>query len=259
MALPLAPQLIVNSRMLYFCWVPEDPAAAAALLPEGLEPAGNRAIFINQYVVDGDAQTSHFGAYSLTYAGLDLAGLDLEDGTPGRWWTHYLNSNPVMRDYAAVRGVPAVPGRTTLTLEGDRLTATTFADDRPVIRSVARVGAGIADTARGHLRYITAVDGRADERQLRLCGRTRGRVRASLARIPGAGAFVPRAASEDTAGGHLRLLRAARLVLLSGRRRAARPGLTRTGPNYSAGSGAGSGQVTWTGSVQPPVSSRWRL
>ena len=159
-ALPLAPQLIVNSRMLYFCWVPEDPAAAAALLPDGLEPAENRAIFINQYVVDGDEQTSHFGAYSLTYAGLDLAGLDLEDGTPGRWWTHYLNSNPVMRDYAAMRGVPAVPGRTALTLEGDRLTATTFADDRPVIRSVARVGAGIADTARGHLRYITAVDGR---------------------------------------------------------------------------------------------------
>ena len=113
MARPLAPQLIVNSRMLYFCWVPEDPTAAAALLPEGIAPAENQAIFINQYVVDSDDQTSHFGAYSLTYAGLDLAGLDLEDGTPGRWWTHYLNSNPVMRDYAAMRGVPAEPGRTT--------------------------------------------------------------------------------------------------------------------------------------------------
>ncbi len=160
MALPLAPQLIVNARMLYFCWVPEDPEAAAALLPEGLAPAGNRAIFINQYVVDSDEQTSHFGAYSLTYAGLDLAGLDLEDGTPGRWWSHYLNSNPVMRDYAARRGVPASPGETTLELDGDRLTATTFEDGRPVIRSIARVGAGLGDIARGHLRYITAVDGR---------------------------------------------------------------------------------------------------
>ncbi len=161
MALPLAPQLIVNSRMLYFCWVPEDPAAAAALLPAGLAPAEDRAIFINQYVVDRDEQTSHFGAYSLTYAGLDLAGLDLEDGTPGRWWTHYLNSSPVMRDYAAKRGVPATPGRTTLDLDGDRLTAITYADDdEPIIRSVARVGAGIGETARGHLRYITAVDGR---------------------------------------------------------------------------------------------------
>ena len=160
MALPLAPQLIVNSRMLYFCWVPEDPAAAAALLPAGLAPAANQAIFINQYVVDSDDQTSHFGAYSLTYAGLDLAGLDLEDGTPGRWWTHYLNSNPVMRDYAALRGVPAVPGRTTLALDGNRLTATTFTGDRPIIRSTTRVGAGIAETARGHLRYVTTVDGR---------------------------------------------------------------------------------------------------
>ena len=161
MALPLAPQLIVNSRMLYFCWVPEDPAAAAALLPEGLTPAENQAIFINQYVVDSDEQTSHFGAYSLTYAGLDLAGLDLEDGTPGRWWTHYLNSNAVMRDYAARRGVPAVPGRTTLDLDGDEATAITYdAEDRPIIRSRARVGSGIAETARGHLRYITAVDGR---------------------------------------------------------------------------------------------------
>ena len=160
MALPLAPQLIVNSRMLYFCWVPEDPAAAAALLPGGLTPAENQAIFINQYVVDSDDQTSHFGAYSLTYAGLDLAGLDLEDGTPGRWWTHYLNSNSVMRDYAAMRGVPAVPGRTTLSLDGDKVTATTYAGEQPIIRSTARVGSGLAETARGHLRYITAVDGR---------------------------------------------------------------------------------------------------
>ena len=161
MALPLAPQLIVNSRMLYFCWVPEDPTAAAAMLPEGIAPAENQAIFINQYVVDSDDQTSHFGAYSLTYAGLDLAGLDLEDGTPGRWWTHYLNSNPVMRDYAAKRGVPAEPGRTTLELDGDEATAITYdGDDRPIVRSRARVGAGFAETARGHLRYITAVDRR---------------------------------------------------------------------------------------------------
>ena len=161
MALPLAPQLIVNSRMLYFCWVPEDPAEAAALLPDGLTPADDQAIFINQYVVDSDEQTSHFGAYSLTYAGLELAGLDLEDGTPGRWWSHYLNSNAVMRDYAAKRGVPAAPGRTTLELAGDEVTAATYdGDERAIIRSRARVGSGIGETARGHLRYITAVDGR---------------------------------------------------------------------------------------------------
>ena len=70
-------------------------------------------------------------------------------GRRGRWWTLYLNSNSVMRDYAAMRGVPAAPGRTTLDLDGDRLTATTYAGDRPIIRSTARVGSGIAETARG--------------------------------------------------------------------------------------------------------------
>ena len=185
MALPLAPQLIVNSRMLYFCWVPEDPAAAAALLPEGLAPAENQAIFINQYVVDRDDQTSHFGAYSLTYAGLDLAGLDLEDGTPGRWWTHYLNSNPVMCDYAAKRGVPAVPGRTTLDLDGDRVTATTYAGEQAIIRSVSARRL----RARGDRARAPALHHRrrrpADERQLRLRGRDFGRLRAALAGVSG--------------------------------------------------------------------------
>ena len=35
-------------------------------------------------------------------------------GIPGRWWTHYLNSNADMRAYAAMRGVPASPGEKTL-------------------------------------------------------------------------------------------------------------------------------------------------
>ena len=43
-------------------------------------------MFINQYVVDDAAQTSSagdhegFGAYSLTYLGVELADLDTEDG-----------------------------------------------------------------------------------------------------------------------------------------------------------------------------------
>ena len=157
--LPLPPQLITNARMFYVSWVPADPAAAAALLPAGLTPADDKAIFLNQYCVDADEQTSHFGAYSLTYMGLDLAGLDLADGTPGRFWTHYYNSNDVMRAYAANAGIPAGAGRTVLGLNGDTLVATTEADGVPVIRSEVTAGSEIAEVSRGHLRYIIEKDG----------------------------------------------------------------------------------------------------
>lgn len=162
MASPLlAPQLIKDSRMLYFGWVPADPNAVAALVPAGLTPVENRAVYINQYVVDRPEQTSGFGAYSLTYLGVDLTGLDLADGTPGRWWTHYFNSSPGMREYAAERGLSAEHGETALELEGDVLTATTSVGGAPLIRTRARVGATSPDrVARGQLRYITKVDGR---------------------------------------------------------------------------------------------------
>ena len=104
-----------------------------------------------------------------------------------------------MCDYAAMRGVPAVPGRTTLDLDGDEATATTYdGDDRPIIRSVARVGSGLAETARGHLRYITAVDGRLMSGKLRLRGRDCGRLRAALARVPGPGPLVPMCCAPKT-------------------------------------------------------------
>ncbi len=156
----LAPQLIKDSRMLYFGWVPADPAAVAALVPAGLTPVVSRAVYINQYVVDRPEQTSGFGAYSLTYLGVDLAGLDLADGTPGRWWTHYFNSSLGMREYAAERGLPAEPGETVLELDGDVLTATTSVGGAPLIRTRARVGpTDPAVVARGQLLYITKVDG----------------------------------------------------------------------------------------------------
>ena len=111
------PQLIVDARMLYLVWLPEDAAAASALVPGELEVADGAPVFLNQYAVDDGGQTSGagspdgFGAYSLTYLGVELAGLDLEDGTPGRWWTHYLDSSENMIRYAAEHGVPADVGR----------------------------------------------------------------------------------------------------------------------------------------------------
>jgi hypothetical protein len=71
--------------MLYFAWVPADPDAVRALVPKQLELADNSQCFTNQYVVDGDEQTSGFAAHSLTFLGADLKGQDTPDGAlPGR-------------------------------------------------------------------------------------------------------------------------------------------------------------------------------
>ncbi len=160
-----APQLIVGARMLYLVWLPADAEAAGALVPEGLAAAPGSPVFMNQYVVDDGAQTSNaasdepFGAYSLTYLGVDLAGLDTEDGTPGRWWTHYFDSSPNMIRYAAAHGVPAGAGETELDLSDGRLVATTRLDGADAIRTTARVDLGSPVRATGQLRYLTRVDG----------------------------------------------------------------------------------------------------
>lgn len=161
-----APQLITAARMLYAVWLPADPAAAAALVPAELTPREGAPVYLNQYLVDDAAQTSSaahpegFGAYSLTYLGVDLAGLDTEDGTPGRWWTHYFNSSPPMIEYALARGVPATAGRTELELDDDRLVATTWGEDgQELIRSTARVDVATLVRGNGQLRYVTRVGG----------------------------------------------------------------------------------------------------
>ena len=161
-----APQLITAARMLYAVWLPADPAAAAALVPEGLTAREGAPVFINQYVVDDAAQTSGaahpggFGAYSLTYLGVELADLDTEDGTPGRWWTHYFNSSSPMITYALAHGVPATSGRTELELSDSRLVATTWGEDgQELIRTTVHVEVGTPFTGNGQLRYITRVGG----------------------------------------------------------------------------------------------------
>ena len=154
-----APQLVIDSRMIYSSWIPADPKAAAALLPGRLKPAG--PIYMNQYVVDSEVQTSGFGAYSLTYLGLDLAGLTAPDGvTPARFFTNYFNSSQIMREYVAERGVPATPGSTTVEVHGHDLEAVTSVDGVPVIRTRAKVGKKIGVVARGHLTYVTQLGGK---------------------------------------------------------------------------------------------------
>ncbi|MEV4478226.1 hypothetical protein [Micromonospora coxensis] len=157
---PADPQLVVDSRTLHFSWLPADPDGVAALVPQGLRPRADRQVFMNQYVVDDAAQTSGFGAYSLTYLGVSLVGADAPDGvTPGGWWTHYVTSSPRVREYAAARGAPAVLGRTRIDVQGDVLVAETVADGVPVIRARARVGSTGHEVRRGHHRYLTMRDG----------------------------------------------------------------------------------------------------
>ena len=160
MASLYAPQMVKRSRMLYFTWVPEDKDAVRALVPAELELADNSQCFINQYVVDSSDDTSGFEQYSLTYAGLDVKGQDSPQGIPGRWWTHYLNSNADMVAYAAERGVPAEGGgETVLEISGGVLTATTSKNGTALIRTTATVRDDIAAVGRGQLSYLTKVDG----------------------------------------------------------------------------------------------------
>lgn len=155
-----APQLVVNSRMLYTSWIPADPRACRALLPPALRPAPSGAVYMNQYVVDSPEQTTGFGAYSLTYLGLDLDQFAPDGATPARFFTHYFNSSALVRAYVTPRGVPASPGSTELELHAHTLTATTSIDGTPLIRTRARVGKKIAQTVSGHLKYVTRVGDR---------------------------------------------------------------------------------------------------
>jgi hypothetical protein len=162
MSTPLAsPQMVLNSRMSYTSWIPADPEACARLLPRALKPAENRAVYMNQYVVDSAEQTTGFGAYSLTYLGLDVAGHFAPDGaTPARFFTHYLNSSERVRAYVRERGVPATSGSTTVEVKDGVMTATTYDGGTAIIRTRVAVGSDPATIAAGHLRYITRVENR---------------------------------------------------------------------------------------------------
>ena len=150
-----APQMVVNSRMLYTSWMPADPEAAAALLPAG-GPAPAGPVYMNQYVVDSAEQTSGFGAYSLTYLGLDIAGMMDPGGVlPARYMLFYFNSSEIMREYVIREyDLPAVPGSTSVEASGDAVVATTSLDGAPAIRTEARIGSGIAMVFGGQLTYV---------------------------------------------------------------------------------------------------------
>ena len=117
---------------------------------------------MNQYVVDRDEQTSGFGAYPLTYLGLDIAGMmDPQGVIPARYMLFYFNSSEIMREYAVREyDLPAVPGATSLEVADGRVVATTSLNDTPVIRSEAVIGPDILMTFCGQLTYVRQKAGR---------------------------------------------------------------------------------------------------
>lgn len=159
---PAAPQLVLHARVLQLSWLPADPHAVAALVPPGLRARPDHQVFLCQYVVDDVTQTSGLGAYSLTYLGITLDGMDPPPvgDLPGGLLTHYLASSPRVRDYMIARGAPAAPGETRLHLRGEQLTAETRVDGLPIIRTVARVGQTGCRVYSGHHRYLSVRDGK---------------------------------------------------------------------------------------------------
>lgn len=157
---PAVPHLVVNSRSLYFSWLPADPDAVAALVPAGLRLHPDRQVFMNQYVVDDSTQTTGFGAYSLAYFGVTLADVNAPDGvTPGGWWTHYVASSERVRGYALARGAPVLAGSTTIESSSEKVVAETEIEGVPMIRAQVRVGETGNTMHNGHHRYLTARHG----------------------------------------------------------------------------------------------------
>ncbi|MBF9128102.1 hypothetical protein I0C86_03710 [Plantactinospora sp. S1510] len=155
------PQLVVQCRMLHFGWIPADPEAVARLLPSGLRPMATRQVFMHQYVVDDDAQTSGLDTFSATCLGPELDQVTSADlPGPSRWYAQHISSSPAARAGAAARGAPVGAGRTSLEIDGRTLVAVTEVDGVEVIRTTARVGPTGTKVLRGHIRYLGAVGGR---------------------------------------------------------------------------------------------------
>jgi len=155
---PPAPQLLKDVQMLIVGYK-ADRHVIASLLPPGLEPHESGLIQMNMYVCPDAAQTSGFGAFSLTYLTAEIAGHDsyAADGTlpiPGRFWLGYWNSSDRVRNYAREAvGIPALAGTCNWEREGSRLVSTLTVDGKPVIQARAITKEQPVSKLGGHLNY----------------------------------------------------------------------------------------------------------
>lgn len=163
------PQLVTDAWM-FIASYKADPEALKALLPEGLEPNPNGTVVINMYTVPDGNKTSGFGAYTLTYLTVELAGQDSyimnSDATiPGRYFIYYFNSSPLMREFTDKIGIPVNENTNVLTtteVKDGKLTATLTMDGKPIIVSTADVGSELGNFGGGHLNYFGLISTEED-------------------------------------------------------------------------------------------------
>ena len=152
------PQLVTGAWMFIAAYK-ADPKVLKELLPPGLEPHPNGQVVINMYTVPDSTQTSGFGSYTLTYLTVELKDQDSyvmgSDTTyPGRYFVHYFNSSPLMRNFTKKIGIPVQEGMTVTEVKDGKLTATLTVDGKPFIVATADVGSELGPTGGGHLNYF---------------------------------------------------------------------------------------------------------
>ncbi len=155
---PPGPQLVTDAWMFITAYK-ADPEALKELLPPGLEPNPANQVVMNMYTVPDPNQTSGFGAYTLTYLTVELKDhnsyvRDSDITYPGRYFVHYFNSSPLMREYTNKIGIPTSEGFTTTEVKRGKLTATLNVDGKPLIVSKAKVGKKLGNFGGGHLNYF---------------------------------------------------------------------------------------------------------
>lgn len=154
------PHLLAEIEGLYVAWRPEDPDAAFATLPAELDRPEDPVVSMFQGT-QRDAHTSWGGRVSIAHAEIEVAGRDaLDEASRGRWWVLYLNGDPWYLAGAEALGVPgAEAGRTDIVVDGDRLIATSYRGDAPIVQTTARIGSETRGPAGGQLRYLVPGEG----------------------------------------------------------------------------------------------------
>jgi len=152
------PQLVTDAWMFIAAYK-ADPKVLKSMLPEGLKPHPNNHVVINMYTVPDKNQTSGFGAYTLTYLTVEVEGndsyvMDSDVTYPGRYFVHYYNSSPKMREFTKAVGIPAQEGMTTTVVEKGVLKTKLEIDGKAVIEATAKVGDELGGFGGGHLNYF---------------------------------------------------------------------------------------------------------